>query len=27
MEAKVMPAGVAEVATLQAKQGFVYLRP
>jgi len=27
MEAKVVPAGVAEVATLQAKQGFVYLRP
>ena len=27
MEAKVVPAGVAEVATMQAKQGFVYLRP
>ena len=27
MEAKVVPAGVAEVATLQAKQGYVYLRP
>jgi len=27
MEAKVVPAGVSEVATLQAKQGFVYLRP
>jgi uncharacterized protein len=27
MEAKVVPAGVAEVATLQAKHGYVYLRP
>ena len=27
MEAKVIPAGVAEVAKLQAKEGFVYLRP
>lgn len=27
MEAKVVPAGVAEVASLQAKQGYVYLRP
>lgn len=27
MEAKVVPAGVSEVATLQAKQGCVYLRP
>lgn len=27
MEAKVVPSGVAEVATMQAKQGFVYLRP
>jgi intracellular sulfur oxidation DsrE/DsrF family protein len=27
MEAKVVPSGVAEVATLQAKQGYVYLRP
>ena len=27
MEAKVVPSGVAEVANLQAKQGFVYLRP
>lgn len=27
MEAKVVPSGVAEVATLQAKEGFVYLRP
>ena len=27
MEAKVVPAGVSEVAALQAKQGFVYLRP
>ncbi|WP_396436046.1 DsrE family protein [Limnohabitans sp.] len=27
MEAKVVPAGVSEVATLQAKQGYVYLRP
>jgi intracellular sulfur oxidation DsrE/DsrF family protein len=27
MEAKVVPSGVAEVAKLQAKAGFVYLRP
>ena len=27
MEASVVPSGVAEVATLQAKSGFVYLRP
>jgi uncharacterized protein len=27
MEAKVVPSGVAEVATMQARQGFVYLRP
>ncbi len=27
MEAKVIPSGVAEVAKLQAKEGFVYLRP
>jgi intracellular sulfur oxidation DsrE/DsrF family protein len=27
MEAKVVPAGVAEVAKLQAKEGYVYLRP
>ncbi len=27
MEAKVVPSGVAEVARLQAKEGFVYLRP
>lgn len=27
MEAKVVPSGVAEVAKLQAKDGFVYLRP
>jgi intracellular sulfur oxidation DsrE/DsrF family protein len=27
MEAKVVPSGVAEVANLQAKEGFVYLRP
>lgn len=27
MEAQVVPAGVAEVANLQAKQGYVYLRP
>lgn len=27
MEAQVVPAGVSEVAKLQAKQGFVYLRP
>lgn len=26
-EAKVVPSGVAETANLQAKQGFVYLRP
>lgn len=27
MEAKVVPSGVAEVARLQAKEGYVYLRP
>ncbi len=27
MEARVVPSGVAEVASLQAKEGFVYLRP
>ena len=27
MEATVVPSGVAEVAVLQAKSGFVYLRP
>lgn len=27
METKVIPSGVAEVARLQAKEGFVYLRP
>jgi intracellular sulfur oxidation DsrE/DsrF family protein len=27
MEASVVPSGVAEVANLQAKSGFVYLRP
>jgi intracellular sulfur oxidation DsrE/DsrF family protein len=27
MEATIVPSGVSEVATLQAKQGFVYLRP
>lgn len=27
MEATVVPSGVSEVATLQAKQGYVYLRP
>jgi intracellular sulfur oxidation DsrE/DsrF family protein len=27
MEASVVPSGVAEVAILQAKSGFVYLRP
>ncbi len=27
MEAKVVPSGVAEVARLQAKESFVYLRP
>lgn len=27
METTVVPSGVSEVATLQAKQGYVYLRP
>jgi len=27
MDAKVVPSGVAEVVKLQAKEGFVYLRP
>ncbi|WP_404826449.1 DsrE family protein [Diaphorobacter aerolatus] len=27
METKVIPSGVAEVARLQAKEGFVYLKP
>lgn len=27
MEAKIVPSGVAETARLQAKEGFVYLRP
>lgn len=27
MEAKVVPSGVAEVARLQAREGFVYLKP
>jgi uncharacterized protein len=27
MEAQIVPSGVAEVARLQAKQGFVYLHP
>jgi uncharacterized protein len=27
MEAKVVPSGVAEVAKLQAKEGFVYIKP
>lgn len=27
MEAKIIPSGVAEVANLQAREGFVYLRP
>ena len=27
MEASVVPSGVAEVARLQAKEGFVYLKP
>lgn len=27
MEAKVVPSGVAEVARLQSKEGFVYLKP
>lgn len=27
MEAKVVPSGVAEVAKLQAKEGFIYIKP
>jgi hypothetical protein len=27
MEAKIVPSGVAEVARLQAKEGFAYIRP
>lgn len=27
MEAKIVPSGVAEVAKLQAREGFVYLKP
>ncbi|HBH37162.1 MAG TPA: hypothetical protein DDX06_02120 [Curvibacter sp.] len=27
MEAKIVPSGVAEVARLQAQEGFVYLKP
>jgi hypothetical protein len=27
MDAKIVPAGVAEIARLQAKEGFVYLKP
>jgi intracellular sulfur oxidation DsrE/DsrF family protein len=27
LEAKIVPSGVAEVARLQAKEGFVYLKP
>lgn len=27
MEAKIVPSGVAEVASLQAREGYVYLRP
>jgi intracellular sulfur oxidation DsrE/DsrF family protein len=27
MEAKIVPSGVAEVARLQAKEGFVYIHP
>jgi intracellular sulfur oxidation DsrE/DsrF family protein len=27
MEAKIVPSGVSEVANLQAKEGYVYLRP
>ena len=27
MEAKIVPSGVAEVAQLQAKEGFAYLKP
>jgi intracellular sulfur oxidation DsrE/DsrF family protein len=27
LEAKIVPSGVAETARLQAREGFVYLRP
>ena len=27
MEARIEPSGLAEVAKMQAKEGFVYLRP
>ena len=27
METKIVPSGVAEVARLQAKEGYVYLKP
>ena len=27
MEAKVVPSGVAEIGKLQAKEGYVYLKP
>jgi intracellular sulfur oxidation DsrE/DsrF family protein len=27
MEAQVVPSGVAEIGKLQAKEGFVYLKP
>jgi intracellular sulfur oxidation DsrE/DsrF family protein len=27
MEAKIVPSGVSEIARLQAKEGFVYLKP
>ena len=27
MEAKVVPSGVAETARIQAREGFVYMRP
>jgi hypothetical protein len=27
MEAKVVPSGVAELARLQAKEGYVYIKP
>jgi intracellular sulfur oxidation DsrE/DsrF family protein len=27
MDAKIVPSGVSEIARLQAKEGFVYLKP
>jgi intracellular sulfur oxidation DsrE/DsrF family protein len=27
MEAKIVPSGVSEIARLQAKEGYVYLKP